>query len=249
MKIQLIRNATMRIKYKNLTILTDPFLSPKFTIETFAGISDNPLVDLPCIPQEVVQDIDLVLLSHLHVDHFDLMAQRLLEKNVPIYCQWGDELRVEAFDFVNVTPIEKSVIVGDLEIIRVEGQHGTGEWADKMGKVSGYILRAEGEPTVYWCGDTIWYPAVEDIIKNYLPDVIITHSSGAKIKQSGPLLMDDEQTVALCKAAPQAKVIAIHMDCLDHGIIDRGGLAAHAAANDISSDQLIIPRDGEEIEF
>ena len=54
MKIQLIRNATMRIDYDDKMILTDPFLGPKFSVEYFAGISENTLVDLPILPQEVI---------------------------------------------------------------------------------------------------------------------------------------------------------------------------------------------------
>ena len=54
LKIQLIRNATMRIDYDDKMILTDPFLGPKFSVESFAGISENPLVDLPILPQEVI---------------------------------------------------------------------------------------------------------------------------------------------------------------------------------------------------
>ncbi len=249
MNLQLIRNATMRINYGSRLILTDPFLGPKFSVESFAGISENPMVELPLLPQEVIEAVDLVLLSHLHVDHFDMMAQKMLDKNLPVYCQKGDELKVEAFDFLNVTAIDDSVKFDGIEIIRVDGQHGSGEWGERMGKVSGYVLRAEGEPTVYWCGDTIWTPVVEEMIKKYSPDIIITHSSGARFEGSDPIVMDDVQTVFVCKAAPEAKVIAVHMDTLDHGKIDRVGLATHAERNSIAADQLIIPADGEEILF
>ena len=249
MKIQLIRNATMRIDYDDKMILTDPFLGPKFSVESFAGISENPLVDLPILPQEVIEGVDVVLLSHLHVDHFDMMAQKMLDKELPIYCQGGDELRVEAFDFLDVHPISDSVHIGNIEIIRVDGQHGTGEWGERMGKVSGYIFKAEGEPTVYWCGDTIWTADVEEAVKKYSPEIIITHSSGARFEGSEPIVMDDAQTVLVCQAAPEAKVIAIHMDTLDHGKIDRVDLANHAENNGIPAGQLIIPQDGEEIHF
>ena len=39
---------------------------------------------------------------------------------------------------------------------RTGGQHGTGEIAEMLAPVSGFVLRADGEPTVYVAGDTIW---------------------------------------------------------------------------------------------
>ena len=47
MKLQLIRNATMRLNYAGQTILTDPMLSPKDTIDSWAGVARNPTVELP----------------------------------------------------------------------------------------------------------------------------------------------------------------------------------------------------------
>ena len=80
MKIQLIRNATMRLNYASIGILTDPLFAAKHTLSSYAGKSRNPLVDLPMSPPEVLVDVDMVLLSHLHSDHFDRCAQEILPK-------------------------------------------------------------------------------------------------------------------------------------------------------------------------
>lgn len=71
MKIQLIRNATLKISMAGITLLTDPVLLPRHGIDSFAGIERNPTVDLPFPAAEVIKDIDMVLVSHLHRDHFD----------------------------------------------------------------------------------------------------------------------------------------------------------------------------------
>jgi len=47
MKIQLIRNATMKITYAEHTILADPLLAQKDAYEPFAGIARNPTIALP----------------------------------------------------------------------------------------------------------------------------------------------------------------------------------------------------------
>ena len=78
MKIHLIRNATIRLDYGGRLILLDPYLAPKESLESFAGISKNPIVDLPITPEEVIAEVEMVLISHLHTDHFDSLETTLL---------------------------------------------------------------------------------------------------------------------------------------------------------------------------
>lgn len=245
MQIQLIRNATLRVTYAGHLFLIDPFLAAKHAIESFAGISPNPLVDLPCSPEEVIEDVEMVLVSHLHMDHFDSLAQNLLPKDISIFCQLGDEGKIAETGFRQVTPIDDVITWERITIIRTPGQHGTGKWAERMGRVSGFVFRADGEPTVYWCGDTIWYEQVERVIEDAQPDVIVTHSSGAEFAKDDPIVMDACQTIEVCKAAPQATVIAVHLESLDHGTISRADLRARADHEGIPAGQLLIPADGE----
>lgn len=244
MHLHLIRNATMRLTYAGHLWLLDPFLSPKHTLRSFAGISPNPLVDLPCTPQEVVVGIDGVIVSHLHPDHFDAAAEELLPREVPLFCQPDDETQIAGKGFQAVTPVAGTVEWNGVRITRTPGQHGTGALAERMGKVSGFLFQAQEELTLYWAGDTIWYPAVAQTIAETQPDVILTHSSGAKFGESDPIVMDAEQTIAVCQAAPQAVVIAVHMEALDHGTVSRAGLRAAADAAGIGRDRLLIPDDG-----
>lgn len=249
MQLQLIRNATLRISYAGRQILTDPFLAAKHTLRSFAGISPNPLVDLPATPEAVIAGIEMVIVSHLHPDHFDPLAQELLPKDIPLFCQPGDESQLSEQGFEVVTVVEQAVEWQGITLTRTPGRHGTGTWAERMGNVSGFILQAEGEPVVYWTGDTIWYDSVEQIIAGTRPDIIITHSSGAKFGDSDPIVMDDKQTIAVCRAASEAIVIAIHMETLDHGTVSRADLRELAAAEGINPDQLLIPEDGEKLTF
>lgn len=134
-------------------------------------------------------------------------------------------------------------------IIRTSGIHGTGVWAERMGLVSGYVLKAPGEPVVYWAGDTILCDPVQKAISDYQPDIIITHSCGARFPDSDPILMDDEQTIALMREAPNAIIVAVHMEALDHASVTREDLRATADKNGISSKRLLIPDDGDTLEF
>ena len=249
MKIQLIRNATLRVHYNGRLFIIDPFLAAKETVRSFADISQNPLTDLPCTPEEAIADAEMAIISHLHVDHFDPDAEALLPKTLPIFCQPADEETIREKGFRKVTAVNDSIIWQGISITRTPGQHGTGVWAERMGNVSGFIWQAVGEPTVYWAGDTIWYEPVADIIQKIQPDIIFTHSSGAKFGDSDPIVMDAAQTVAVCLAAPQATVVAVHLESLDHGTVSRVDLRTLANENNISAERLLIPADGEQLEF
>jgi len=247
MQLQLIRNATMRITYANRLFVSDPFLANKHSIRSFANISPNPLVELPCTPEEVLDGIEMALISHLHIDHFDPMAEEMLPKALPLFCQPSDEEQLAKKGFSSITVVDELINWQGITLTRTPGQHGSGEWIERMGKVSGFVIQADGEPTVYWAGDTIWYEPVEQVIKDTQPDIIITHSSGAKFGDSDPIVMDATQTIAVCDAAPQATIIAIHLETLDHGTVSRAELRSKANAEGISPERLLIPDDGETI--
>ena len=247
MQIRLIRNATMRLTYGGRELLLDPFLAPPKTLESFAGISPNPIVDLPCPAGEVLAGAEVVVLSHLHIDHFDPLAQDSLSNDIPIFCQPGDQDRIAAMGFRDISPIVDSVTWQGISINRCSGRHGSGSLAEQMGRVSGFVFRAEGEPTLYWAGDTVWYDEVRSTIERFRPDVIITHSSGAKFGESDPIVMDAQQTIAVCQAAPQATIIAVHMESLDHGTVSRADLREVADSAAIRPGQLLIPADGDRI--
>jgi len=249
MKLQLIRNATMKIEYAGKTILTDPMLADKYAYDPFIGRSPNPLEDLPVSIVEILADVELCIVSHLHIDHFDPKAHEVLPKDLLIFCQPGDKPMIESVEFANVSVLEDSTNWEGIEIIRTPGHHGVGVWIETMGKVSGFIFKADNEPTVYWAGDTVWYDEVQNIISEHKPDIIITHSSGARLGNSEPLIMDDFQTIDVCKFAPNSKVIAIHMESLDHLNVSRDVLRNLANKEGISTERLLIPNDGEVMGF
>jgi L-ascorbate metabolism protein UlaG (beta-lactamase superfamily) len=249
MKMRLIRSATLRMEYAGRRFVIDPYLAAKHSRPSFAGRSPNPLVDLPCSPLDVIAGIEWVLVSHLHSDHFDPAAQELLPKDTLIFCQPGDEAWITAKGFQHVTPITDQLAWMGMTITRTPGQHGSGSVLAEMGPVSGFIFQAVSEPTVYWAGDTVWYEGVADIIARARPQIIITHSCGAVWGEQVLIVMDAAQTVAVCQAAPGSKVIATHLDSLDHATISRETLRQYATASGIQPEQLLIPADGEELMF
>jgi L-ascorbate metabolism protein UlaG (beta-lactamase superfamily) len=245
MQLQLIRNATLRMHYGGHLFVIDPFLAAKHSRPSFTGKSPNPLVDLPMAPEAVIAGAEMVVVSHLHADHFDPTAQELLPKEIQIFCQPVDEATIRDKGFRLVTPVDGRVTWQGITITRTAGRHGTGPAVAVMGPVSGFVFQADNEPTVYCAGDTIWYEPVKRLLGHLRPEVIVTHSSGAVWKEMGLIVMDAAQTVAVCQAAPESTVIAVHMESLDHGTVSRAELRATAEAAGISAERLLIPADGE----
>ena len=120
---------------------------------------------------------------------------------------------------------------------------------DEMGEAAGFIFSAEGEPTVYWAGDTIWNDTLADLVARRRPQIIITHSCGAVWGDQVLILMDAAQTAAVCQAAPSSTVIAVHMEAVDHATVTRRDLRQYATAAGIGEDRLFIPADGETLTF
>lgn len=247
--LQLVRNATLLIEYGGKKILVDPMLSPKGAIESWAGIQRNPTVDLKMPVEEIVKGIDLVMVTHTHDDHFDKAASKILDKSIELIIQPADKEFFEKEGFSNATVLEDIRVWNNINIHRIDGQHGTGEVLKMMGKTSGFILKAKNQPTVYIVGDAIWTEDIKRNIKKFKPDYIIVNSGGAQIKgyENTPIIMDEEQTMALIGESGKAKVIAVHMDALDHCRTTRNSLREKAAEFNIGADKLIIPQDGEVI--
>ena len=247
MQLQLIRNATMRIRFGGKTFLTDPMLSEKGVLKSFAGKEPNPILDLPVSGQAVAEGVDAVVVSHLHPDHFDRRAAELLPRDIPFYCQPGDEEILREFGFTSVTAIEKEASFFGVRLRRTKGKHGSGKILEYMGQVSGFVMEAEGEPLLYWIGDSILCDEVDDVLGRYRLEVIITHSGGAVKPGFEPIIMGDEETVAVARKMPDATVVAVHLESLDHCTVSRDVLRQAAESAGVASERLLIPADGETV--
>lgn len=247
MRIQLIRNATMQITYAGKTLLTDPMLSSRGSLPSFAGVEKNPTAELPFSVPEILHGVDGVIVSHDHPDHLDREALSALPRDVPVFCQPGDAGRFEGAGFERVRAVKDSATWDEISVSRTGGRHGQGRTGEMMGQVSGFVLQAETEPTVYWAGDSVWCEEVEQAIRAHQPEVILTHSGGAAFPGDAPIIMDAEQTLEVLRAAPEATVVAVHLETLDHCRTSRDMLRHAADRTGITESRLLIPKDGETV--
>lgn len=249
MQIQLIRSATLIVEMAGKRLLIDPWLAEKGKGRSYSGRAQSPLVDLPLPVGEIVQGVDAVLISHLHSDHFDDVAQLVLPKDMPILCHHRDAETIRKMGFGEVRAIREGVAFGKLYIRTTDGQHGPPDVLEDMGEVSGFLLSSEGEPRLYWAGDTILCPAVEEVLTTERPDVVVVHGCGALWHDRGPLVMDAEMVLQTAGLAGGAQLLVTHLDAVDHATVGRADFRRLAAAGAKGADRIVIPADGERLSF
>ena len=251
--VRLIRNATLKIQYAGKTILLDPMLGEKGTEMSALGVNLNPRVHLTMPVSEVLKGVDFVLLTHAHIDHYDPAAKRLISKNMPWYVQPADYDSVAVKDhFRNTTVIKENVNVGGITIIRIAGNHGRGNLGEMMGASSGYVLKADGQPTLYVMGDCVWNEVTQKAVKEHQPEYIVVNSGGAILppmsKTDGPIIPNEAETMQIIDDCPvNTRFIAVHMDAIDHCQTTRAILRNEARHHGTDMSRLIIPEDGESI--
>jgi len=252
MKLQLIRNATLKLSYAGKTLLIDPMLCPKNTFAPFVkGLLPNPTIDLTMPVDEVIRGINAVLVTHSHPDHFDKKSQEILPKDIPLFCTPDDHSFKEFEGFTAIEVVHDQVTWEGISIIRIEGQHGSGPVLPYMGKVSGYLLQTPQEPSVYLVSDSILVEEVRQAIVTYQPAVVVVNAGGGILPgfEQNPVLMDEAQVIQLAQLAPQAKVVAVHLDSIDFCKTTRASLRQCSQENGLSEKRLLIPDDGEEMVF
>ena len=89
--IRLIRNATLRIHYAGKEILVDPMLAGKGTLQSALGVYKTPRVHLTMPMNEIADGLDMVLLTHNHIDHYDPTVKQHLAKNILFLTQPHDK--------------------------------------------------------------------------------------------------------------------------------------------------------------
>ncbi len=256
MKFKQLRNATIIIEYAGKKFLVDPMLSEKEAFPGFEGTINshraNPLVDLP-VPMDEILDVDAVIVTHTHPDHWDDAARSLLPKDMLIFAQNekdAAEIRVEGFS--NIRILGENTVFDGITLIKTPGRHGgektVEEWADLLGHVSGVVFKHSNEKTVYIAGDTVWYEGVEENLKKYEPDVVILNAGDAQVLGYNPIIMDKKDVYEVCKAAPKATIIASHMEAVNHAMLSRKELREFLGEKNMTQ-RVLVPEDGEVCSF
>jgi L-ascorbate metabolism protein UlaG (beta-lactamase superfamily) len=225
--VTFIGTATVIIRYAGFTILTDPnFLHRGDRAPLGYGLSTQRLTE-PAMTLEQLPPIDLVVLSHMHGDHFDQLVQEKLDRNIPIVTTPQSAAKLEQLGFKarHALATWDSLVVrkGDatLRISATPGRHGPPLVAQLMPQVMGSILEfsAKGdkpEYRMYITGDTMVYDDIREIPRRY-PDIdlALLHLGGTRILGVVKVTMDGKDGVRMLQLIAPHHAIPIHYNDYD----------------------------------
>jgi L-ascorbate metabolism protein UlaG (beta-lactamase superfamily) len=159
-------HSSVLLMLDGFTILTDPVFS------TRVGLNFGPLtigikrlVDIAA-PMPELPPIDLILLSHAHMDHFDLPSLRQLENQrtyVVTAHATSDLLRPRRYAHVHELRWHQNIRVGPATITAFQVAHwGARMRSDVHRGYNGYLLEAGGRRIIFG-GDTAYTDAFKQL--------------------------------------------------------------------------------------
>jgi L-ascorbate metabolism protein UlaG (beta-lactamase superfamily) len=150
-------HSTVLFRIDGLTILTDPVFSRRIGLNVGPfTIGMKRLVE-PALPPDRLPAPDLVLLSHAHMDHFDLPSLRALESprtHVVTASRTSDLIRPERYAAVHELGWGEEVRIGDALVRGFQVNHwGARMRSDTYRGFNGYLIETP-QHRVLFGGDT-----------------------------------------------------------------------------------------------
>ena len=169
-------HSTVFLKVDGFTILTDPVFSAR------VGISLGPMtlgIKRLVEPAATIADlpsVDLVLLSHAHMDHFDIPSLRSLENartEVVTATQTCDLLRVKRYANVHETAWDEHLQIGPARISAFKVEHwGARMRSDTYRGFNAYLIEI-GRHRIVFGGDTAYTEAFKALKTSRSVDLAI----------------------------------------------------------------------------
>jgi L-ascorbate metabolism protein UlaG (beta-lactamase superfamily) len=221
--ILFIGTATVLIRYAGFTVLTDPnFLHRGEHVRLGYGLRSRRLTD-PALEIDALPPLDLVVLSHLHEDHWDRVAEARLDRVLPVVTtpSAADTLHDRGFTAAQALGTWDTLgcLKGGvrLRITALPGRHGPRLISRLLPEVMGSLLEFEtGDGRrlvrIYVTGDTLVHDRLREIRARYRDiDLALLHLGGTRLL--GVLLtMDGQQGVRLMELVRPRLAIPIHYD-------------------------------------
>jgi L-ascorbate metabolism protein UlaG (beta-lactamase superfamily) len=153
-RITFIGHSTVLIELDGHRFLTDPILRRRVAHLVRAG---------PAIDPNTVADVDSVLISHLHHDHFDPVSLRLIGGRSDLIVPRG-AIKATArlrFERIMELGVGETHLVNGTAITATAAQHRRGRLLDRGSEAIGFTIT--GTQRVYFAGDTDLFPEMSEL--------------------------------------------------------------------------------------
>jgi len=215
--ITYIGGPTALIEYAGLRFITDPtFDGPQAYPE--AGSETLVKTQGPAIARADLPPIDLVLLSHHgHKDNLDYEGLELLATGVPVLSTPDAANELFGAGLIGLDNWETHEFRG-VTITAAPALHGPPGSERWVGHVTGFVLEAPGEPTLYVSGDNASIPLVQQIADRFpAVDVAVLFAGAARVPSiDGPLTLTATDAVRASEVLGATRVIGLHTEHWTH---------------------------------
>jgi L-ascorbate metabolism protein UlaG (beta-lactamase superfamily) len=219
-----VGNATMVIRYGGFTLLTDPnFLRRGQRAYLGYGLSSRRVRD-PAISVGELPELDGVVLSHLHGDHWDRVAHRHLDRDLLIVTTTHASRRLIRHGFGHAHGLrqwqqhELTKQGRSVRITAMPGRHAFGLAGRLLPPVMGAMVefgtaRGGTDLRMYISGDTLMCPELQEIPRRYPDiDVGVVHLGGTSLLGLATVTMDARQGAEWTQLVGCRRVVPIHYD-------------------------------------
>jgi L-ascorbate metabolism protein UlaG (beta-lactamase superfamily) len=154
------------LQLDGFTILTDPVFSLRIGLNLGpVTVGLKRLVD-PAAEIAELPSIDLILLSHAHMDHFDIPSLRRLENRrtrIVTASSTSDLLRVRRYAQVDELGWGESIQIGEAKLTAFQVAHwGARVRSDVYRGYNGYVIETPRQ-RILFAGDTAYTPAFQQL--------------------------------------------------------------------------------------
>lgn len=166
-------HATVLLNIHGTSVLTDPVLERRIGIgRGFAKVGPRRLIE-PALGSGELPDLDVILLSHAHMDHTDRGTLRRLAADIPVVAQRGNRDLVRRFRRVDELAWGEETEIAGLRIEATEARHwGARMITDSHRGYGGYLLQKAGR-SVLFAGDTAYTDALRTLGRRVRIDLAI----------------------------------------------------------------------------
>jgi len=162
-------HATVLVNFYGFRILTDPALGSRVGVSLGFGTAGPKRYVGPGLRAHELPRLDLILLSHAHMDHLDLPSLRRLNPETPVITAAATRDVLAGTRFGRIQELmwnDRSVIKsrhGDLHVQAFEVKHWGQRWPSEFPRgYNGYVLRRE-DKTILFGGDTALTPLFQAV--------------------------------------------------------------------------------------
>ncbi len=251
---QFIRQATFTLTIGSKKILVDPVLSKQGELDPipFSNSIRNPKNKLPISAEKLINNVDAILITHYHPDHFDIASETLIPKDKKIFCQPYDLKKLNSKGFTNVTSIEHAIEWESIKFKRFRVRHHKGATgAPPFGESSSFSI-SNNAKTIFVTGDAILDSSLEYAITDTDPDFIVANTGECTFNIMNPVLppgvhmtLTKEELISISEKYKGAQIIAIHMDAINHCSLSKEDLKEYVSLQENSiKERFKIPSEG-----